>query len=151
MQSCHGLKEKVAKVASARAMTATSGGALPSAPNVHDIIHSQVNLIINEIEAKYLSKTDFNEDFIMQNALLKNLPIKLDIESTRLLEKITHDAKALLNTEVLKTSLEFTHESPAQRILKVEEVLQKLARDGTEVGSIVTDLNQLKAKEDVKK
>lgn len=147
MQSCHGLKEKVAKVASERVIASTS----PLTTDIHAIVHSQVNAVINEIEAKYLSKTDFNEDFIMQNALLKNLPITLDIEATRLLEKITRDAKALLNTEVLKTSLEFTHESPAQRILKVEEVLQKLARDGTEVGSIVTDLNQLKAKEDVKK
>jgi len=97
-------------------------------PEIHTHIHSHVNVVIDELENRFLSRTDFREDFIMQNALLKNLPIRLTSEETKKLEEASLGLKKKLNTPVLKTALDFTHETPAQRIAKLQEIQYKLLR-----------------------
>ena len=154
LQKCRGLKEKVAKVAAVytlAAMPTPPAGRFTTPPEIHVIIHSKINAIITELETKFLSKTDFNEDFIIQNALLKNLPISLNADETKKLEEASQELKKHLYSDVLKTSLDFTHETPAQRIAKLEEILQKLLRNGedikpeiqTKIGELAKKLSQI--------
>ena len=107
--------------------------------NVDDVrIRKNLDNLIATIEKNLMNNQDFSESRVLRHAALNRFQCKLSLSETHKLNEFSIKVREVCRTnglDNLAESTDFTHESDAQKILKVSDALLQMSANGVSLDS----------------